>query len=116
MRIAPILKVRFYRTGSGREPVREFLRDLSPDWRRKVGTDIKEAQFGWPLGMPLVRKLERDLWEVRTQVDHGIVRTLFTLAGHEMVLLHIFVKKTQATPLAELNVARARLRDLQGEQ
>lgn len=116
MRIAPILKVRFYRTGSNREPVREFLQGLPPDWRRRVGTDIKEAQFGWPLGMPLVRKLERDLWEVRSEVDRGTVRTLFTLAGHEMVLLHIFVKKTQATPLVELNVARARLRDLQGKQ
>ena len=55
----PILSVKFFRTESGNEPVRDFLRDLPLEDRKIIGTDIKEVQFGWPLGMPLVRKMER---------------------------------------------------------
>lgn len=36
--------------------------------RKVVGTDIKTVQFGWPLGMPLVRKLDKGLWEVRSDI------------------------------------------------
>ena len=57
----PILSVKFFRTDGGNEPVREFLRDLAPNDRKIIGTDIKEVQFGWPLGMPLVRKMRKDL-------------------------------------------------------
>ena len=41
--------------------VREWLRSLSRKDRKIIGDDIKTAQFGWPLGMPLIRKLDKDL-------------------------------------------------------
>lgn len=108
----PILAVKFFRTDAGNEPVREWLRDLTAEDRKVIGTDIKEVQFGWPLGMPLVRKLEPDLWEVRSEIADGIARVLFTVIERQMVLLHGFVKKAQKTPKNELAVAKARLRRL----
>ena len=111
----PILVVAFYRTDAGNEPVREWLKSLSRENKRMIGEDIKTAQFGWPLGMPLIRKLERGLWEVRSNTDHGIARVLFTVDGNTMILLHGFVKKSQKTPLTDLNTARRRLADLQEE-
>ena len=57
----PILSVSFFKTQTGREPVREWLKSLPREQRRIIGEDIKTVQFGWPLGMPLVRKLDRDL-------------------------------------------------------
>lgn len=60
------LRVVFYRTASGNEPVREWLRGLSRAEKKIIGEDIKIIQFGWPLGMPLVRKLDTGLWEVRS--------------------------------------------------
>lgn len=108
----PILAVKFFRTDAGNEPVREWLRDLTAEDRKVIGTDIKEVQFGWPLGMPLVRKLEPDLWEVRSEIADGIARVLFTVLERQMVLLHGFVKKAQKTPKNELAVAKARLRRL----
>lgn len=57
----PILEVRFFQTTSKNEPVREWLKALVKDDRRSIGEDIKTAQYGWPLGMPLVRKLEKNL-------------------------------------------------------
>jgi len=73
-----ILKVVFFRSQSGNEPVREWLLSLRRAHRKVIGQDIKTAQYGWPLGMPLVRKLEPGLWEVRSRVAGGIARVVFT--------------------------------------
>jgi phage-related protein len=111
----PILYVVFYATAAGNEPVREWLLGLTRDDRRAVGFDIKTAQYGWPLGMPLIRKLEPGLWEVRSRIAAGIARVLFTVDGQVMVLLHGFVKKSQKTPAADLKTAKQRLADLRKE-
>lgn len=60
--------------------------------------------------MPLVRKLEKNLWEVRTPITSGIARIIFTVIGNQMVLLHGFIKKSQKTPKNELETARKRLK------
>lgn len=104
----PILSVRFFRTEAGNEPVREFLRELSQTDRKIIGTDIKEVQFGWPSGMPLVRKMEKDLWEVRSHLEGRTARVLFTVIDRHMVLLHVFIKKAQKTPRSDIETARAR--------
>lgn len=107
----PILRVVFFRTGSGEEPVREWLKTLDKEDRRAIGEDIKLVQFRWPLGMPLVRKLEADLWEVRSRLSAGrIARTCFTVRSGEVALLHGFIKKSQKTPPQELALAQRRKR------
>ena len=83
--------------------------------RKTIGQDIKTAQYGWPLGIPLIRKLEPGLWEVRSHVADGIARMLFTVDGETMVLLHGFVKKSQKTPATDMKTARQRLADLREE-
>jgi phage-related protein len=112
----PLLSVRFFRTASGQEPVREWLIELGERDRRAVGRDIKTAQFGWPLGMPLIRKLEAGLWEVRSNIVPGTARVIFTVEGRTMVLLHAFTKKSRKTPAGDLTLARRRLRELRGDE
>jgi phage-related protein len=104
-----MLDVRFFATQSGKEPVRDWLKSLPARERRVIGEDIKTVQFGWPLGMPLVRKLGKDVWEVRIHLIDRIARVLFTVEGHTMVLLHGFIKKSQAMPSEELDIAKRRL-------
>ncbi len=77
-----------------------------------IGLDIKTVQFGWPLGMPLVRKLDSGLWEVRSDVPEGIARVLFTVDGGVMVLLHGFIKKSQKTPKDDLKLAKDRKKEV----
>jgi phage-related protein len=60
-----------------------------------------------------VRKLEKNLWEVRTNITDGIARVIFTVIGKQMVLLHAFVKKSQKTPKPDLETARKRLKLLE---
>ena len=105
----PVLDVRFFRTDAGREPVREWLKDLPAIERKTIGEDIKTVQFGWPLGMPLVRNLGGDIWEVRINLSNRIARILFALEGQNMLLLHAFIKKQQKTPGPELDLAKERL-------
>lgn len=103
------LRVVFFRTEAGNEPVRVWLKKLAQNDRKTIGEDIKTVQFGWPLGMPLVRKLDAELWEVRSNLHDAIARVLFTVQQHIMVLLHGFIKKSQKTPVVDLNTAKRRL-------
>lgn len=105
----PILQVIFFHNPSRREPVREWLKAMDKEDRTLIGEDIKLVQFRWPLGMPLVRKLAPDLWEVRCHLSDGrIARVFFTVRKTEMVLLHGFIKKSQKTPSNELELAQER--------
>jgi phage-related protein len=104
--------VLFYRTAAGREPVREWLRELDREDRKVIGEDIKTVQFGWPLGMPLVRSLGDGLWEVRSRIRDAIARVIFMAEGDLMILLHGFVKQSQKTPKQDLALARRRAREV----
>lgn len=106
------MNVVFFRLVSGREPVREWLKGLDQPTRRSIGADIKTLQLGWPDGIPLARKMDDGLWELRSRIPSGIVRTFFTVDDTNFVLLHGFVKKVQKTPPKELAVVKRRLRKL----
>ena len=93
--------------------MREWLRSLAVDARRRMGEDIKTVQLGWPLGMPLVRKMEPGLWEIRSHLSDGIARVLFTVIDAGMVLLHGFIKKAQRTPREDLRSAQQRRNEVQ---
>jgi phage-related protein len=110
------LRVVFFRTRRGSEPVREWLQSLPMQEKRILGEDLKTVQFGWPLGMPLVRKLEAGLWELRSTLPSGIARVIFTVEDSSIVLLHGFIKKSQKTPPDELRLARERLGQLRGKE
>lgn len=104
----------FYRSGNGVEPVRDWLKALPEVDRRIVGFDIAVVEFGWPVGMPLCRSLGGGLWEVRCNLTHGrIARVIFCAAHGQMILLHAFVKKTQKTPLPDLDIARKRQKEIE---
>ena len=102
----------FYRSPLGREPVREWLKSLDVEARQVIGEDIKDVEFSWPIGMPLVRSLGRGIWEVRSSLPDGrIARVLFSVEQDEMLLLHGFIKKTQKTPVQELELALRRMKE-----
>ena len=102
------LPVVFFRSETGREPVREWLKSLPENERRVLGEDLKTLQFRWPLGMPLVRSLGDGLWELRSNLPTRIARCIFYVPEGRILLLHGFVKKTQKTPPADKAVALKR--------
>ena len=110
-RIQPI-QVVFYKTESGNEPVREWLQTMQKSDKKSLGEDIKTVQFGWPIGMPVVRKLDTGLWEIRTRLEQGIARVLFTVFEGDIVLLHGFIKKSQKAPKEDMGLALKRMRSV----
>ena len=103
-----MLHVVFYRTESGREPVRDWLATLIREDKKAIGDDIKTVQFGWPLGMPVVRRLDRRLWELRSALKGRKARVLFTVQDSTIILLHGFIKKDRKTPYQDLQLAKTR--------
>ena len=106
------ITVLFYKTSQGNEPVRDWLKELSDDDRKIVGIDIKTVEFLWPVGFPQVRKIDSDLWEVRSHITNGIARVFFTVSGANMVLLHAIVKKSQKTPQKDTELAKKRKNEI----
>jgi hypothetical protein len=96
------LPVVFFATTAGREPVREWLKDLDKVDRREIGGDILAVQKGWPLGLPLCPSLP----------SRRIARVIFAFDNDTIVLLNGFVKKSQKTPAAEIEIALKRLREI----
>jgi phage-related protein len=107
------LPAAFFALPSGREPVRDWLRNLPEADRKAIGEDIKDVEFSWPIGMPLCRHLGNGLWEVRSDLPLGrITRVIFCVRNGRMVLPHGFIKKTQKMPLADREIAMKRMRAL----
>ena len=110
----PRIDLVFYRNVAGNEPVRDWLVKLPESSRRAVGLDLQRVQFRWPVGMPLVRPMGKGLFEVRTNLPDGTIsRVLFCFHGGELYALHGFIKKSQKTPDAELELARKRQKEIE---
>jgi phage-related protein len=107
------IPLRFWLSATGREPVREWLNDLPREDQRTIGRDIAKVQFGWPVGLPLCRALSGGLWEVRSSLpSRREARVMIGFHDGMLIALHAFIKKGQKTPPDELNLARARLKQV----
>ena len=105
----------FFRTESGSEPVRGWLKSLDEIERNAIGNGLLREQWRWPVGMPLCRPLGQGLWEIRTNLPHHRTsRVLLCFCENHLVALHAFIKKTRATPKEDLLVARRRQKELTG--
>jgi phage-related protein len=109
-------QVVFYKTHSGRRPVREFLDALPTPDRAAVLRNLSLLQeFGLNVGAPLVRAVRgrRKLWELRVRATRGAIRVFyFAHTRRRFVVLHGFVKKSQKTPAKELDIAERRMIDV----
>jgi len=103
---------RFYKSASDAEPLRVWLKCLSRDARREIGSDILKVQRMWPVSRPLVGSFGDGLYEVVTSHRRNEYRVIFCIKEATMVLLHGFQKKIQKTPTADLDLARRRRREV----
>ena len=69
--------------------------------------------IGSNLGPPHTDSFGGGLFELRLKGAEGIARVFFcTLLGRRIMMLHSFVKKTQKTPLREIEIARKRMKEV----
>lgn len=70
-------------------------------------------EYGPNLGMPHTKAMGKGLFEIRAKGQAGIARGFFcTIANNTIIILHVFVKKTQATPKKELELAKKRMTEV----
>jgi phage-related protein len=88
--------------------------------RREAGKAIFDLQRGEVLSMPLSRAMPSvaaGAAELRIRERSGIYRVFYYARSPKGILIfHAFVKKGQATPRRELDLARKRLRELFHEE
>lgn len=89
----------FYRSASGDEPVREWLKALDKADRLAIGEDIAYVQYKWPIGKPRVDHLRGSIWEVRSKIGNRIARVLFAVEQSEMICcMPLSRKHSRPTP------------------
>ena len=98
----------FFKLESDKEPVRDWLTSLQDEEKKKIGRAIRRAQKEWPLGMPVVRAMGDGLFEIRVAFENTIARILFMTHDSVIVALHGFIKKSNTTPKADLDLAKER--------
>ena len=105
--------IEFYKDANGKEPVAEFLNSLSIDARAKVVKIIDMlSDYGVLLKEPYTRQVKGKIRELRIKDIQGAIRILyFTYTGRRFILLHGFIKKTEKTPLRDIELAEKRMFD-----
>jgi len=73
------LPVWFFTTPKGRTPVIEWILELGPEDKKRIGRELQTIEFGWPIGMPLCRAIKghTGLWEARVNLSGGKIARLF---------------------------------------
>src|SRR3990167_6875921 len=112
MKLIQQIEVYLYQEESGKSPVRMWLQKLSQDDRKIIGRDIKKIQISWPVNNLLVKPLGNKMWEIRIKLDNRIARIIFVFHEGKIILLHGFIKKTEKTPLQEIDLAKKRFKNL----
>jgi len=103
----------FYTTEAGRCPVLDAIRGLPKADRVEIGHTLRLVQEEGPdIGMPFTEQVSGELGAVRVRVGRTRWRILFFAhLGRELVILHLFAKKTRAMPRHEIEIAERRRRD-----
>lgn len=86
------------------------LRDFDGEVQLEFEAYFKILELEGKLDLPHAKKINRDLFEIRIKVK-GEYRGFYAYIGElDIVILHFFRKKTQKTPIKDLELARRRLR------
>jgi phage-related protein len=101
-----------------RRPVYDFLQGLSKSGKPRIYAVLAMLEeHGNRLLMPHSRSLGEGLHEIRVSHAEGPFRIIYCFRpGRRIVLLHGFVKRTEQTPKADLDMARARKKALDKEE
>ena len=80
---------------------------------RYVALTERMVEKGPDLGMPHTRAMGKGLFEIRVKAQEGIARFFYcTQVKKEIVILHTIIKKTQQTPIQELEIAKKRMSEV----
>lgn len=103
-----MFQIEFYETEQGIQPAKEFLLSLDTKMRAKMVNTISILQDnGYELREPYSKYLSEGIFELRARVGSDITRVLyFFYVDSQIVLTNGFIKKTNKTPIKEIEKAK----------
>ncbi|MBQ7733385.1 MAG: type II toxin-antitoxin system RelE/ParE family toxin [Synergistaceae bacterium] len=107
------LNIIYYEKEDGTMPAKEFIESMDEKLqaKMKLAVDMLKVRGRW-LRLPHSKNLENGIYELRAQIGTNAARVLyFFVTGNNAVLTNGFIKKTQKTPVNELNRAKRYMRD-----
>ena len=109
-------EIEFFKDEKGNSPVEQFLLGLvttNKELFNKASKGINKLRNRTYHKEPLSKHIESGLWELRIKSGNDILRIFYTFEkGQVIIMLHVFIKKRQKTPVGELEVARKRLKEI----
>ena len=108
-------EIELYETESGKVPVYDFIKGLNKDMRSKAFHDIEVLeQYGNTLREPYSKYIKDGVFELRIKYASDISRIFyFFYVGNKIILTNGFIKKTQKTPIKEIEKALSYKKDYQ---
>lgn len=105
-----IYKISFFTHPNNISPIQEFLDSCQPKLRTKILRQFKYIrEFGLTSAIPNLKKIiKTHFWELRILGKDNIRIICVTAKNADIMVLHIFRKKTQKTPIKEINIANNR--------
>ena len=100
--------IEFYDKADGTEPAKDFILSLDTKMQAKVLRTVSLLREASPsLREPYSKSLSDGIFEIRTKFGSDITRVLyFFVIGKKIILTNGFIKKTQKTPPAEIELAK----------
>lgn len=91
---------------------KKFIDKLDKESKARLTRDIDFLkENGSSLKMPFAKKIDKQLWELRTSGKQR-VRIIYSIKGTQVYVIHWFIKKTQKIPTKELKTAIRRLTEI----
>lgn len=93
-----------------------FVRKLDDKTKKDIGTLLMTLQSGHTLGEPIsrpMRGIHPNAFELKVKDARGSYRVIYVMVVKNTIIIpHAFTKKTQETPLKEIETSKKRLRDI----
>ena len=107
-------EIKYYRTSSGRTPVKSFIDGLNERQQEKVYFVFLLVKTIKVVPKHFLKKLKNcgGIWEIRVEFKNDLFRFLGFFDGNKLIVLsHAFTKKSQKIHKKEINIAKARMED-----
>jgi len=107
------MNIVYYKTSSGREPVREYVNALPEADRVAVTGDMELIRdYGIRHASVVTRKLKDKLWEIKTGTRHQQRIFYCVAAGDTLILLHACKKQKEGSQWGDVELAHKRMREV----
>ena len=107
------MNILYYRTASGRMPVREYIHSLTKDDIAAITADLESIGEKGILAAPVTtRKLKEKLWEIKTGTRNQQRIFYCLIVENGIVLLHACKKQKEGAQRGDVDLAYKRMKEI----